>query len=199
MRFCLLFFALLLSTVVHATPNTSGDEVTRLLSERGLLDRIGEVGTRVETKASELVVTAMGFLGVPYKRGGNSLETGIDCSGFVRAIYEQTAGLILPRKAEQQAAATQKSTGPNCNQVTWFSSTPCAGHSAMWAFMSEMANSSTRPNQVPRFAWKTWESPTGTAVLMAHAVSVWIPMLPPQRSPDPKTGLSLACSLQNWA
>ncbi|MEN9466887.1 MAG: hypothetical protein RL081_888, partial [Pseudomonadota bacterium] len=81
MRFCLLFFALLLSTVVHATPNTSGDEVTRLLSERGLLDRIGEVGTRVETKASELVVTAMGFLGVPYKRGGNSLETGIDCSG----------------------------------------------------------------------------------------------------------------------
>jgi len=108
MRFCLLFFALLLSAGVHAAPNTSGDEMTRLLSERGLLDRIGDVGTRVETKASEMVVTAMGFLGVPYKRGGNSLETGIDCSGFVRAIYEQTAGLILPRKAEQQAAATQK-------------------------------------------------------------------------------------------
>ena len=49
----------------------------------------------------------MGFLGVPYRRGGNSAETGFDCSGFVRAMYEQTVGLILPRRADEQAAATQ--------------------------------------------------------------------------------------------
>jgi hypothetical protein len=47
-------------------------------------------------------------LGVPYKRGGNTAETGFDCSGFVRAIYEQSVGLLLPRRAEQQAAATQR-------------------------------------------------------------------------------------------
>lgn len=82
--------------------------MTRFLSERGLLERIGEVTNKVEAKASELVVNAMAFLGAPYKRGGNSFETGFDCSGFVRAIYEQTAGLLLPRRAEQQAAATQK-------------------------------------------------------------------------------------------
>lgn len=50
----------------------------------------------------------MGFMGVPYKRGGNSAESGFDCSGFVRAMYQQTVGLVLPRKAEQQAAATEK-------------------------------------------------------------------------------------------
>ncbi len=82
--------------------------MARFLNERGLMDRIGDMGTRVETKASELVVNAMAFLGVPYRRGGNTFETGFDCSGFVRAIFEQTAGLVLPRKAEQQAAATQK-------------------------------------------------------------------------------------------
>ena len=49
----------------------------------------------------------MGFLGVPYKRGGNSVETGFDCSGFVRAMYEQTVGLLLPRRAAEQAAVTQ--------------------------------------------------------------------------------------------
>jgi hypothetical protein len=49
----------------------------------------------------------MGFLGVPYRRGGNNAETGFDCSGFVRAMYEQTVGLVLPRRADQQAAATQ--------------------------------------------------------------------------------------------
>ena len=56
---------------------------------------------------SELVLNAMGFLGVPYRRGGNSADTGFDCSGFVRAMYEQTVGLVLPRRANEQAAATQ--------------------------------------------------------------------------------------------
>ncbi len=95
--------------MVHAAPaEPSIDEMARFLNDRGLMEKIGEVGNRVESKASELVVSALGFLGVPYKRGGNSAETGFDCSGFVRAIYEQTAGLLLPRRAEQQAAATQK-------------------------------------------------------------------------------------------
>lgn len=75
--------------------------------EKGLVHRLGQVGERITDTTAELVVTAMGFLGVPYRRGGNSVETGFDCSGFVRAIYEQTVGLILPRRASEQAAATQ--------------------------------------------------------------------------------------------
>ncbi len=35
------------------------------------------------------------------------METGFDCSGFVKAMFEQTVGLALPRNAAQQAAATQ--------------------------------------------------------------------------------------------
>ncbi|MES2910687.1 MAG: C40 family peptidase [Pseudomonadota bacterium] len=79
----------------------------KLLADKGLMAHIERAGQTVSNKASELVVNAMGFLGVPYRRGGNSADTGFDCSGFVRAIYEQSIGLILPRKAEQQAAATQ--------------------------------------------------------------------------------------------
>ena len=56
---------------------------------------------------SALVSTAMGFMGLRYRRGGNSEETGFDCSGFVRAIYQKTAGLVLPRRASEQAASTQ--------------------------------------------------------------------------------------------
>jgi cell wall-associated NlpC family hydrolase len=78
------------------------------LAERGLLTQIDQVRQTVSNRASELVVNAMGFLGVPYKRGGVSAETGFDCSGFVKAMFEQTVGLVLPRKAEQQAAATEK-------------------------------------------------------------------------------------------
>ncbi len=80
----------------------------KFLVERGLMGQLQQMGQTVQQRTAELVVNAMGFLGVPYKRGGNSADAGgFDCSGFVRAMYEQTLGLMLPRRAEQQAAATQ--------------------------------------------------------------------------------------------
>ena len=99
--------ALLLTAAAHAAPASQADDLDKLLADKGLLTHIDQVRQSVSNKASELVVNAMGFLGVPYKRGGNTVETGFDCSGFVRAMYEQSIGLILPRRAEQQAAATQ--------------------------------------------------------------------------------------------
>jgi len=100
--------SMLIAAASYASPaDVRSDDMEKLLLERGLLRHISQVGQSVSGKASELVISAMGFLGVPYKRGGNSLETGFDCSGFVRAMYQQTVGLILPRTADQQAAATQ--------------------------------------------------------------------------------------------
>ncbi|MBB6558479.1 cell wall-associated NlpC family hydrolase [Acidovorax soli] len=85
----------------------------KILMDKGLLSQLRDMqhtvadkAHTVADKASDLVGNAMGFLGVRYKRGGNSAETGFDCSGFVRAIYEQTVGLLLPRRADQQAATT---------------------------------------------------------------------------------------------
>lgn len=102
-----------------APPASAEDDVGRFMAEKRLVDRLEEVrvnvgervhegASRVAHRASDLVVTAMGFLGVPYRRGGSSVETGFDCSGFVKAMYEQTVGLILPRRANEQAAATEK-------------------------------------------------------------------------------------------
>ncbi len=99
--------ALLMSVSAYAAPPQTGDDLDTLLAERGLISQLDQVRQSVSSKASELVVNAMGFLGVPYKRGGSTVETGFDCSGFVRAMYAQSIGLILPRRAEQQAAVTQ--------------------------------------------------------------------------------------------
>ena len=110
MRFFVLPASLLFAFAVHAAPqqDSSGD-MERLLAEKGLVGQIQQVSRTVVDRTSELVVTAVGFLGVPYRRGGNSAETGgFDCSGFVRAMYNQTLGQILPRRAEEQAAATEK-------------------------------------------------------------------------------------------
>ncbi|MBV5295260.1 MAG: C40 family peptidase [Curvibacter lanceolatus] len=108
---CLLLLGLTifgLALRAQAAPSTQPvDDVERLLADRGLLTQLSYVRQSLSSRASELVVNAMGFLGVPYRRGGNNAETGFDCSGFVRAMYEQTVGLVLPRRADQQAAATQ--------------------------------------------------------------------------------------------
>ena len=47
---------------------------------------------------SAIVQYAMQFLGNPYKFGGTSLTDGIDCSGFVMAIY-QHFGVSLPHSS----------------------------------------------------------------------------------------------------
>jgi cell wall-associated NlpC family hydrolase len=104
--------AIALTCSAAAAQNTAGnDDMAAFLQDKGLVQKIGDqvtaAGKVVSDKASELVVTAMGFLGVPYKRGGNSFDQGLDCSGFVRLMYEQTVGLILPRRSAEQAAATQ--------------------------------------------------------------------------------------------
>ena len=104
MRIPALLVSLFLVFNAHATPAVKGDALDQFLVDQGLLARLDQVRQSVGNKAAELVVTAMGFLGAPYRRGGNTVESGFDCSGFVKAMFEQTAGPILPRKAEQQAA-----------------------------------------------------------------------------------------------
>ncbi len=96
----------------QAGATAPGDDLERLLQERGLVPPaqsppvIGAAGAPVD-RMSELVVAAMGAIGVPYRLGGNNYDSGFDCSGFVRAVYQQTLGLMLPRQASQQAAATR--------------------------------------------------------------------------------------------
>jgi cell wall-associated NlpC family hydrolase len=109
MRIPYLFAFLLAVVSLGASAQTAlpADDLGRFLHEKGLLARISEASNQVSSQASDLVVGAMGFLGVPYLRGGSSAETGFDCSGFVKSIFEQTVGLVLPRSAAQQAAATQ--------------------------------------------------------------------------------------------
>jgi cell wall-associated NlpC family hydrolase len=43
---------------------------------------------------------ALDFIGIRYQRGGSSPETGFDCSGFVKYLYSETLGLVLPHNAK---------------------------------------------------------------------------------------------------
>ena len=90
----------------HAAPEASGSDTSAQLADTGFLTQVDQVRQSVTDKTSELVVDAMGLIGVPYQRGGSTADSGFDCSGFVRSVYKQSIGLLLPRKAEEQASAT---------------------------------------------------------------------------------------------
>lgn len=51
--------------------------------------------------ASSLTAYAQSLVGVPYKYGGNSPDTGFDCSGYVGHVYRHALGIRLPRSTEE--------------------------------------------------------------------------------------------------
>ena len=50
-------------------------------------------------RAPDLLVYAISLIGVKYKFGGNSSQTGFDCSGFVRHVFAESLALDLPRSS----------------------------------------------------------------------------------------------------
>lgn len=49
------------------------------------------------TPGNDVSMYALSLVGTPYRLGGNSPQTGMDCSGFVGHVFRQTAGMQLPR------------------------------------------------------------------------------------------------------
>jgi cell wall-associated NlpC family hydrolase len=99
---CVLALA---SQPAQALPE-GADTISRFLQERFTVDTSATSALDgVRETASDLVLSAMNFLGVRYRFGGNSEETGFDCSGFTRHVFENSVGLLLPRRSSEQAQA----------------------------------------------------------------------------------------------
>jgi cell wall-associated NlpC family hydrolase len=71
------------------------DEV--LSEETKVTTSTSEKLKNIGNRASELAMQAMGMLGIHYKRGGNTPESGLDCSGLVDYVYKEAWGTTLPR------------------------------------------------------------------------------------------------------
>jgi cell wall-associated NlpC family hydrolase len=57
------------------------------------------------TPAQDLLLSAMSLIGVKYTWGGNTPESGLDCSGFIRYVFQNSMNMTLPRTAVEMAQA----------------------------------------------------------------------------------------------
>ncbi|VVO04893.1 hypothetical protein PS689_02962 [Pseudomonas fluorescens] len=47
--------------------------------------------------AEDVLFRALGLVGTPYRWGGNTPDSGFDCSGLIGYVYRDAAGISLPR------------------------------------------------------------------------------------------------------
>ena len=94
--------ALALASPAAAAPD---DPLLDLLRDRGVIaaQAAGRAVEQAQDRAAELVLTALNFLDVDYRYGGNTAAEGFDCSGFTRHVFASVLGLTLPRRSDEQA------------------------------------------------------------------------------------------------
>src|ERR1700736_5132185 len=60
------------------------------------------------SKAGDVVVGALNMIGVRYRWGGDTPDSGLDCSGFVRYVFQDTLGMKLPRRAAEMSQVGER-------------------------------------------------------------------------------------------
>ena len=95
-----------------------------------------------------LVRVAMGFLGAPYRMGGSSVK-GLDCSGFVKKIY-QFFNIDLPRTAFEQSHIGLRVARNELTEgdLLFFNTRRKLGHVGIYIGNNEFVHASSRKRGV---------------------------------------------------
>ncbi|ODP30662.1 C40 family peptidase [Pandoraea sp. ISTKB] len=76
--------------------------------EESRVQRAQKLLSNVTDKASDVVLGALNYIGVRYKYGGNTPDSGLDCSGFVRYVFQDTLNFMLPRRSEEMSQVGER-------------------------------------------------------------------------------------------
>lgn len=67
----------------------------------------------VSPAADDVLLAAIGLVGTPYRYGGNTPDSGFDCSGLIGYVYRDAAGIVLPRSTRELLAMPVASVARN--------------------------------------------------------------------------------------
>ncbi|KAF3999604.1 C40 family peptidase [Glaciimonas immobilis] len=101
---------ILLASCSIASPAWSSDitDLDNHPSSQPLRSKFQIFTEQLTERASDLAQSAIGLIGINYKYGGNTPQTGLDCSGLVRYVFKQALGIELPRTSAELSHEGEK-------------------------------------------------------------------------------------------
>ncbi|WP_271411557.1 C40 family peptidase [Pseudomonas sp. Q1-7] len=97
-RFAILALAALLTACASKAPPSSPVVIS-------------PVPQQFSPAAEDVLFRALGLVGTPYRWGGNTPDSGFDCSGLIGYVYRDAAGISLPRTTGELLAMRAPSIG----------------------------------------------------------------------------------------
>ena len=99
-RFVVALFA---ACVAAVTPPAAAQEDAVRALKHTAASSVKDAAATALHSARDLASAALDLIGIRYKWGGDSPETGLDCSGLVRYVFQQVTGVSLPRTAKDMS------------------------------------------------------------------------------------------------
>lgn len=72
--------------------------------------------TVTHDSSADVLMSAIGLVGTPYRYGGNTPDGGFDCSGLIGYVYRNSAGIQLPRSTREMIGIRAPSVGRDALQ-----------------------------------------------------------------------------------
>ena len=90
--------ALSIFTIINSN-SLFADEITDVANSSA----VNVVPAQSSDAIGNMLLQSVSLMGIAYKWGGNTPDTGMDCSGFVRYVFKKSLGINLPRTAAEMA------------------------------------------------------------------------------------------------
>ncbi len=91
------FFPILLAAAVGFSP------IAARAADQKPVEEAQSLLERYTNAAQDVILHGLKLVGVNYRLGGNDEDSGLDCSGFVRLVFKETIGTLLPRTAREMS------------------------------------------------------------------------------------------------
>jgi cell wall-associated NlpC family hydrolase len=99
-----LLVALLSACAGHAPPPPQNPRVIQPAPSYGSSESFSPA-------AQDVLFRALGLVGTPYRWGGNTPDSGFDCSGLIGFVYRDAAGIALPRTTHDMLGMRAQNVG----------------------------------------------------------------------------------------
>lgn len=115
-----------------------------------------------QEQADDITIYAVGLVGTPYRYGGNTPDSGFDCSGLIGHVYQSRAGVAPPRTVSRLQSWGQPvaSDSIRSGDLVLFAQNDVATHAGIYVGDGRFVHAPSTGGEVrlDRLSSKYWSS-----------------------------------------